>query len=105
MRLVISTVPIDKAGELAHKIVGERLAACVNIIPKVRSIYTWKGAVEDDEEALLFIKTTADGVASLSRRLKEIHPYDVPEIVSLNINDNEGNPEYLAWVSDSVRQT
>ncbi len=105
MRLVISTAPVDKASELAHKIVGERLAACVNIVPKVRSIYTWKGAVEDDEEALMFIKTTADRVANLSARLKELHPYDVPEIVSLNINDNEGNPDYLAWVSDSVRQS
>ncbi|MCP4606416.1 MAG: divalent-cation tolerance protein CutA [Proteobacteria bacterium] len=105
MRLVISTAPVDKAGELAHKLVGERLAACVNIVPKVRSIYTWKGVVEDDEEALMFIKTTPDRVQALSTRLKELHPYDVPEIVSLNLNDNEGNPDYLAWIKDSVRQS
>ena len=102
MRLIISTVPQDAAKELAKNIVSEGLAACVNIVPAVQSIYIWKGKLEDDMEALLFVKTTAATVARLTGRIKELHPYDVPEIISLSINDDEGNGDYLSWVRDAV---
>lgn len=100
MRLIIATVPSDAAPELARTLVEGRLAACVNIVPKVRSIYYWKGKIEDDQEALMLIKTTSEKMDSLTMRLKELHPYDVPEIISLEIQKNEGNSDYLDWVGE-----
>ena len=102
MRLVIVTIPKDGAAALGREIVEARLAACANIIPSIRSIYTWKGAVEDEEEAMMFFKTTDESVAVLTERIRALHPYEVPEIISLSINDTEGNPDYLAWIRDSV---
>ena len=69
MRLVIATAPEEQAPELARRLVEEKLAACVNIVPKVRSIYVWQGKIEDDQEALLIIKTTARRMATLTLRL------------------------------------
>jgi periplasmic divalent cation tolerance protein len=100
MRLIIATAPGDAAPELAKNLVEARLAACVSIVPKVRSIYYWEGKIEDDQEALMLIKTTAEKVDSLTMRLKELHPYDVPEIIALKIQENEGNADYLDWVGD-----
>ncbi len=102
MRLVISTVPVKEANRLATHLIEEKLAACVNIIPSATSIYIWKGKLEQDEEAILFIKTTTACVDRLSARLKALHPYDVPEIISLQIKDTEGNPAYLSWIKDTV---
>jgi periplasmic divalent cation tolerance protein len=102
MRLVISTIPAGAAKDLAGKIVGERLAACVNIAPKVESVYIWEGKLEREAEALMLIKTTAAAIERLTRRIKELHPYTVPEIISIEIKDDEGNPDYLKWVNDSV---
>jgi periplasmic divalent cation tolerance protein len=102
MRLVISTAPPDKAPELARRLVEERLAACVNVLPGARSIYRWQGQICDDEEALLVIKTAAERVVGLSARLVELHPYDVPEVVSLEIRSGEGNPAYLEWLAECV---
>lgn len=102
MRIVISTAPPDKAPELARTLVEERLAACVNIVPAVRSIYRWQGELCDDAEALMLIKTTAAQVGPLAARLGELHPYDVPEVVSVALEAGEGNAEYLAWVVENV---
>jgi periplasmic divalent cation tolerance protein len=102
MRLVISTAPPDRAAELARQLVEERLAACVNILPGARSIYRWQGEICDDQEAVLLLKTEAARVAELTARLVELHPYDVPEAVSLEILGGEGNPAYLAWVRECV---
>jgi len=102
VRLVIVTVPKDKAAALGRAIVEERLAACANIIPSIRSIYTWKGNVEDEEEAMMFFKTTDAAVGRLSDRIRALHPYEVPEIISFEIKDAEGNPDYLAWIHASV---
>ena len=102
MRLLISTAPVDGAKEIAKKIVEEGHAACVNIVPKVESIYIWKGVLEDDTEAMMFIKTDSSKVGPLTERIKELHPYDVPEIISLSINEGEGNDDYLKWVRSSV---
>jgi periplasmic divalent cation tolerance protein len=100
MRLIIATAPGDIAPELARTLVEGRLAACVNIVQKVRSIYYWKGKIEDDQEALLLFKTTSEKVDSLTKRLKELHPYDVPEIISVEIQKGEGNSDYLDWVGE-----
>jgi periplasmic divalent cation tolerance protein len=102
MRLVISTAPPDKAAELARQLVEERLAACVNILPGARSIYRWQGEICDDGEAVLLMKTERERVTDLTARLVELHPYDVPEVVSLELVADEGNPAYLKWVRESV---
>lgn len=102
MRLIFSTTPVDKAAEIANCLVKEKLVACVNIIPKIRSIYSWQNEICDEEESILLMKTTSGKVQSLSNRLKQLHPYDVPEIVSVPINENEGNPDYMKWVRDWV---
>ena len=102
MRLVIVTAPPDAGPTLARTVVEEKLAACVNIIPKIRSIYTWKDKIEDEEEVMMMIKTTDEGVDAVVRRIKSIHPYDVPEIIVVEVNEREGNPDYFSWVCTSV---
>jgi len=102
MRLVISTSKVQDAPELAKTLVEEKLAACVNVVPGATSYYVWEGKLEQDAEALLFVKTTAEATDRLCARLREIHPYDVPEIISVEILDDEGNGDYLKWVRDCV---
>ncbi|MGE0869705.1 MAG: divalent-cation tolerance protein CutA [Kofleriaceae bacterium] len=102
LRIVISTFPTaDKAAEIARVLVDEQLAACVNVVPQIRSIYRWQGAVQDDVEALALIKTTDASVAALTQRLLELHPYDVPEVIALPIS--AATPAYGAWLRDSVK--
>ena len=103
LRIFVSTAPPDVAPAIARTLVDERIAACVNIVPGVRSVYSWKGETCDDAESILLIKTTASLAADLAARLKELHPYEVPELVAIEIREGEGNPEYLAWLTDSVR--
>lgn len=90
----------EKAADLARILVEERLAACVNLVPQVRSIYRWKGQICDDSEVLLVMKTRRDRVAALEARLEALHPYEVPELVILPIL--AGNPAYLRWIDESV---
>jgi periplasmic divalent cation tolerance protein len=94
------TCPVGKGAELARIVVGEHLAACVNIIQTVRSIYLWKGQIEDDAEELLVVKTHADIWKKFEARMKEIHPYDVPEIICFSIAD--GYAPYLDWLKSNV---
>jgi len=96
MRLIITTCGEDEAEELAGHLLKERLVACVNIIGSVRSQYWWEGKIETENECMLFMKTRDDLVPSARRRIKEIHPYQTPEIISLKVG--EVNPEYLAWI-------
>lgn len=100
MRVLFCTAPQDIAQTLAEGIVDARVAACVNIVPTVRSIYRWKGAVETEDEALLIIKTTAEGVPALLDHIRRNHPYEVPEAVAMEIK--EGLPDYLAWLEGQV---
>jgi periplasmic divalent cation tolerance protein len=101
MRVVLCTAPVEIAEMLARGLVESRVVACVNIVPRVRSIYRWEGKVEEEDEALLVMKTTAERVESVIDRVRRAHPYEVPEVVALPIE--EGLPEYLAWVADQVR--
>ena len=97
--VVLCTVPDEKVGaSLARSLVEERLAACVNIVPGLRSIYSWKGEIQDDGEALLVVKTPAGRFDVLRERLATLHPYDVPEIVALPAADCHG--PYLDWVHE-----
>jgi periplasmic divalent cation tolerance protein len=101
LRIVLSTFPNpEKAAEIGRVLVDEQLAACVNIIPQVRSIYRWEGAVQDDSETLAIIKTTAERFDDLAARVTALHPYQVPELIALPIT--EGLPAYLAWLSGAV---
>ena len=101
--IVLTTWPADRdADEFAHTLVAERLAACVNLLPPMRSIYTWKGAVESADERQIVIKTTGARVRELEARIQALHPYDVPEFVVLSILD--GSHPYLSWLSDSTNK-
>jgi periplasmic divalent cation tolerance protein len=99
--VVLVTVPSAEVGErIAAAVVPEHLAACVNILPGLRSIFFWKGRVEDEPEVLLLMKTRADRLAALEARVRALHPYSVPGFVALPVV--AGHEPYLAWVADSV---
>ncbi len=100
-RVVFCTVPSrDVAEKIADKLVGDRLAACVNILGGVRSIYTWKGEVCRDDELLLVIKSRAALFESLRAAVIALHPYEVPEIISLPIQ--EGHEPYMQWLRENT---
>lgn len=95
--MVLVTVPSQAAAErLARALVEERLAACVNVVPGVRSFYRWEGAVQDDPELLLVAKTSRERIAALAARVKELHDYDLPEVLALPATG--GSDAYLDWV-------
>jgi periplasmic divalent cation tolerance protein len=97
VRVVLVTAPdAEVATRLARALVEERLAACANLVPGARSIYRWQGSVHDEAEVLLVIKTGADRVDALASRVKDLHPYDLPEVIALPAV--AGSVEYLAWV-------
>jgi periplasmic divalent cation tolerance protein len=91
---------MEEAKRIARALVSERLAACANVILGVSSVYWWEGQVQEEQEAMLVIKTTAAQVNALETRLVELHPYDVPELLSIPVTG--GYPPYLAWVSSEV---
>ena len=99
--VVYVTAPPAEAPALARGLVERGLVACVNIIPAVRSLYTWNGEIQDDEESLLVIKTTRAAFAKLRDTVVELHSYDVAEVLALPAVD--GNPPYVDWVHASVR--
>ena len=98
--VVFITAPKDKGIEIARSIVEKRMGACVNIVAQVNSIYWWKGNIEEDEESLLIVKTTAEKFGELKDFVKGIHPYTVPEIIALPILS--GNEEYLRWMDENI---
>ena len=97
LRVCFVSAPRDISKDLAHKIVEERLAACVNIVPKIDSVYWWEDKIETDEESLLIIKTTQQKVEQLIDYVKDNHPYGVPEVIMLQVT--EGLPDYLNWIA------
>ncbi len=100
-RIVLCTCPdMGTAEDLAKRLVASRLAACVNILPGLTSVYEWKGAVESDSELLLLAKTTEDRYPALQSALREAHPYELPEIICVPIV--AGLDGYLKWIRDSV---
>jgi periplasmic divalent cation tolerance protein len=101
MVLVLTTVPSDVLGEeIATALVTEHLAACVNIGAPMTSVYRWKGNVERETERQLVIKTSADRLAAVRQRLKELHSYELPEFIVLSATASD---EYLAWVNNESR--
>jgi len=97
VQVTLVTAPdADTADRIARALVDERLAACVNLVPGVRSVYRWEGAVEEAEEVLLVVKSRRDRAAALAARVKALHPYEVPEVLSLSAAG--GSEAYLDWV-------
>ena len=100
--ILVSTCPDASTAErIARELVDASLVACVNIVPGLRSIYRWNGAVQADDEVLMILKTPADRLSAARERLVALHPYDVPEVVALPVAD--GHYPYLQWVIDSTR--
>jgi len=99
--VVLVTAPSEAiALELGQRLVDDRLAACVSVVPGVTSIFMWEGKREEASEALLVIKTRAERYPALQQRVLELHPYSVPEVLALAVE--AGAPAYLRWVQDSV---
>lgn len=99
--LVLTTAGSEKNAEnIAETLVKMRLAACVNILPKVTSVYRWQEKVERAEEWMLMIKTSRKNFAAVRDAIKELHTYELPECVSVAVDD--GSAEYLRWVEDSL---
>ena len=97
----VTTSGADEARKIAAALVGKRLAACCNIIPKVESIYRWEGKVNTDSEVLMVIKTRKSRERDVIRCVRELHSYSVPEIIFLPLQS--GNPDYLKWLVESTR--
>lgn len=101
-RIVLTTLNEEQQAEkLATALVERRLAACVNIVGPIRSIYRWKGSVEREREFLLVIKTTSEQAARLEAAFKDLHPYELPERVELSVEG--GSEEYLGWIASEVQ--
>ncbi len=102
-RVVLTTVDSAELAEsLARGLVERRLAACVNIVGPIRSVYRWKGEVVSDEERLLVIKTSARRLPALSEAIRELHSYEVPEVLALAVED--GDRRYLDWLAGCVAE-
>jgi periplasmic divalent cation tolerance protein len=101
--VLVTASSADEAVNIASALVEERLAACANVVGPIRSIYRWQEAVEDAEEHLLVIKARAVDFSAVEERVRELHSYDVPEVVALPLR--AGSDSYLTWLADStVRQ-
>ena len=99
--VLVTTPSPERAAEIARALVEERLAACGNVVPGLRSIYRWEGEVHDDAEALLVLKTTRGRLEALRERVLALHPYEVPEVIALPIE--AGNARYLEWIAAETR--
>ena len=103
MVVMLCSCPPGEALGLARALVSEKLVACVNIIPGVTSVYRWEGALQEDAESTLLIKTSGPRVHAASVRLRELHSYHTPEIVVLPVDLERSDPRYLAWVEAMTR--
>jgi periplasmic divalent cation tolerance protein len=101
-QLVLTTCPDETvAKNIAQHLVTEKLAACVNIVPNITSVYSWQGELHCDSEVQLLIKTNETKFLMLNDRINELHPYDVVEIIALNIQ--QGDKHYLNWITNSLK--
>lgn len=98
--VLVTTSNREEASAIAEALVSERLAACVNIVSAVESVYRWEGRINRDNETMMIIKTIDDRYADLERRVKELHSYSAPEIIALRIE--RGSEQYLTWLRDST---
>jgi periplasmic divalent cation tolerance protein len=102
LALVLMTAPSEEvAADIGKKLVEERLVACANLVPRIRSLYAWKGTLCDEAETLCILKTRPELFGAIERRVRELHPYEVPEVVMVEARDVSA--AYLAWVLESTR--
>ena len=102
--VALSTFPSpDQAAEIGRVLVAEGLAACVNLVGPIRSIYSWKGELCDDAETLAIVKTTRERFEAMKARLVALHPYEVAEVIALPVE--AGHLPYLSWVADQTRES
>jgi periplasmic divalent cation tolerance protein len=98
--LALSTFPDrETAQRISNQLVSEKYAACANILPSIESIYRWKGKIESGNETLVFFKLSEDRQSAFQQKLRSLHPYEVPEIISIPISN--GLPAYLRWVAEN----
>lgn len=101
-QVVMCTCPDqDSARAIAENLINQKLAACVNILPGVESVYTWQGKRESAQEHLLFIKTAEHIYDEVEMTINELHPYDTPEVIAINIEN--GSIGYLKWISENIK--
>ncbi len=98
--VLVTAGNVEEARKIAESIVSQNLAACCNIVPQIESIYRWEGKIEKDAETLMIIKTRKSHEKKLIDKIKELHSYDVPEIIFLPIEG--GNTDYLKWIGEST---
>lgn len=102
-QLILSTCPNQEIADIiATTLVDEQLAACVNIVPGIQSVYRWQGKTEKESELLLLIKARADALDKIKTRIVELHPYELPEIIAVPIGD--GLKQYLEWINNPDKQ-
>ena len=99
--VLITASSVEEAGAIGRALVEQRLAACVNISPGVRSLFRWQGVIEDQAEVLILAKSRSDLLPSVIEAVKRLHSYTVPEVIAVPILG--GSPDYLAWIDESVR--
>lgn len=104
MRIVFCSCPVQEAKTLARSVLKAHLAACVQLLPPMESLYWWKGEICEDQETLILFKTEAAVVTDLKAFLLEHHSYTVPEILSVDVNEEESHSDYVAWVREQVRR-
>ena len=103
INVVISTIDsLEAAHEIASRLVSDHLAACVNILPTVSSVYKWKGKIHQDQECMLILKTSTDRVDELVERMISFHPYEVPEILAIPVE--KGYRGYMDWVAETTER-
>jgi len=100
--VITNLADVASAQKLARTLVEQRLAACVNMLPAVQSIYRWNGAVEEAAEVTLLIKTTAARYAALEQAIQALHPYELPEVIAVPVS--AGLPAYLGWIAQETRK-
>ncbi len=100
--ILVTAETEEEAAKIGRTLVEEKLAACANIIPRIRSIYRWKGEIHDEPESLILIKTRTSMFQALKARVRELHGYEVPEITAIPIA--QGLQEYLDWVVDETEE-
>ncbi len=99
--VVFTTVPsLETAEKIARGVVGEKIAACASILSGVKSVYTWKGEVCEEAEHIIMIKTSSGLLTALEKKIKELHPYELPELIAIPVES--GSEEYLKWIEDSL---
>lgn len=102
IEIILCTCPTNKdAKTIANALIDQKLAACVSILPNITSVYRWQDEVVSDDEIQLLIKTCADNFVKISELIKSLHPYDVPEIISLNVQ--QADKQYSNWIMDSIK--